>query len=568
MFTVPDKLKLLTYLQFISWFLAALIISYQHDLCVPPLNINPSSTYIRILSHDLLWLVLDINADMHHESEGKLPALTTLRRVSQVSSFWREVALSASSLWGKIINLNQLNQKTCYWRNEVLRRSGKSPLCVQRMTGKKKANSYFFAIILNDHWGRKRRLDLDPWGEIDYIGHQVAIDLFSQPAPFLEKFNVPTFYHSGVIGEGYRSFSDKAPCLRSFKHFITSGQMPSHLRAPWMPQLRSLFLTHRISARQLLNALSSTPLLEDLTARFQLTKDPNPTPLPVVMLPRLNRLYFDAAGAREWIDILSKLTPAVECSLRFVLTLDYSQSPLTAADISGAFSLLSDYFDRHFNTRENLSVGLHFMAHGFDLFDNETTPITRVESSETDLEAFDFLLALASTYPGSSLSSAFLGSICLHNWHKVETLDLLVENYLDYSNINFIKFLSSLTSLKLLVVRPRTLQLLLDSMFASPDVLLPCLRQLRYVPDKARPNSPVLGVFLTLRKRIGYPIDVLEITDFHVANRTFRYLDAILGLTVVWWFKGALKEYHCGSGTPEVLDFTHSKKYFNHEGRF
>ncbi|KDR74390.1 hypothetical protein GALMADRAFT_250306 [Galerina marginata CBS 339.88] len=518
------------------------------------------------LNNDLLWRILDINANMYHKSEEEIPALTTLRLTSQVSASWRELAISAASLWGSVINLNHLNQKKGHWRDEVLKRSKLSLLCVKGKTGSSLQSAEFFASILTDHWHRIRILDLEKSGNIEYIGVQVLITLFSRSAPFLENFTVPTLYSrpgsAPLIDDAFRIFSDNAPFLRNFKHFTV---MPSHIHAPWMSQLRRLVLIQPISAHKFIGALSSMSLLESLTATCHLIKDSRMNPLPVVTVSRLNQLYFNCnlATSTEWIHILSKITPATDCSLRFVFHLSNREAQLTATDMALAMSLLSNYSQRHFNTCKALSVGLLIKPTSIILLDTEKIAFSK---DDVGLDRFEFSLSQSSPFP-SRASPSVLESIGQCHWNSVETLKLSIEDPIGPSDINFIKFVSSLISLTSLTVWPRTLQLLSRIPTHLVSTLFPCLQDLCYITEEAQQSdSVILKPFLKLRKKVGRPISVLYLGGDYIQNQDFRFLDVYHDLTVVWWFydewqeRDQRMEYRCGSGKPGVLDFASKKR--------
>ncbi|KAF8910202.1 hypothetical protein CPB84DRAFT_1764891, partial [Gymnopilus junonius] len=54
--------------------------------------------------------------------------MTIARRTSQVCNMWRTVMLDSPSLWANIIDLRQSQG---HWREEVIRRTGTSPLSIR-----------------------------------------------------------------------------------------------------------------------------------------------------------------------------------------------------------------------------------------------------------------------------------------------------------------------------------------------------------------------------------------------------------------------------------------------------
>ncbi|KDR81100.1 hypothetical protein GALMADRAFT_136154 [Galerina marginata CBS 339.88] len=119
------------------------------------------------LNNDVLWYIFSVNAEMKQSPEGQTPALLTLRQTSQVCSHWRELSISSSSLWARVLNLNFLSQTRPDWREEVTRRAGTAALYIQA------SNLDFYQHrqwqlrwgvlrqLLNDHWARDRSLDVN-----------------------------------------------------------------------------------------------------------------------------------------------------------------------------------------------------------------------------------------------------------------------------------------------------------------------------------------------------------------------------------------------------------------------
>ncbi|KDR71570.1 hypothetical protein GALMADRAFT_159398 [Galerina marginata CBS 339.88] len=518
----------------------------------PRLTSRPEQNFA--LNQDLLWRILNINADMDLESEGRIPALTTLRRASQVSSFWRELVLSSPSLWGKVINLDHLNQETADWRGEVLRRAGESPLHLKGTTGITKKSAKFFASVLVDHWERIQILNLDPRGEINYIGAQLLVTLFSRPAPFLQSVTVPSLYFNKhlVVDDKYHLFSNKAPSLRHFKPF--SAEIPAHLEAPWIPQLRSFYLMHPVTSRQLLEAFATMPLLEKFTGKCYLTADPEANSLPAVTLCHLNQIIVDPGDSKEWINILSKITPAAACSLNFILSLR-SINPITTNELFVACRVLSTYSQRYFNIHKRHSICLRIAERLFNLYeiaDNLNAPPT---------SEFAFYLSLRCSPFPTHASSTFFSHLTLYPWDKVEYLILAIEDNPVPSDSNLIKTLSSLTSLQSLTLKTETLQLLVE---IPPDIgstLFPSLRQLNYSSLTPRgglhPDAlSALKQFLTSREALRRPIEALELQGYvhGMSEQDFQFLDAFVGLRVVWWVNGQKKEHVCGSMVSNVVD--------------
>jgi hypothetical protein len=116
------------------------------------------------LHHDLLWQIFAINTTLDLPKIGQnfrtcspYPSpLTTARHTSQVCASWRQLIIDSPSLWGNIIDLRSLQQKSDAWRNEVLIRTGNSDLSIFGNLGGegRKHMKEFLEKLLKNHWTR------------------------------------------------------------------------------------------------------------------------------------------------------------------------------------------------------------------------------------------------------------------------------------------------------------------------------------------------------------------------------------------------------------------------------
>ncbi|KDR76566.1 hypothetical protein GALMADRAFT_450883 [Galerina marginata CBS 339.88] len=117
------------------------------------------------LPQDILWYTFyfivqpPVNCTRNASEHS---ALISLRHLSHVCASWRGLLLASSSLWGMAIELDNLSQRTCHWRNEVLRRTGKSLLNIRCHIGSGALGvlDHFLASLLDEHWPRIRNLDI------------------------------------------------------------------------------------------------------------------------------------------------------------------------------------------------------------------------------------------------------------------------------------------------------------------------------------------------------------------------------------------------------------------------
>lgn len=167
---------------------------------------------IHKLPHDLLYYIFLTNT---HHVHRRIPrnfnsaptnqGLVTTRRCSQVCQEWRRIILSSSSLWGRLLDLNLLQQSTHHWREEVLRRTGTSAPIWITMTSYPEPIPQvvedFLFKVMNEHWNRIEVLDILIEGKTA-IAWTTGSDVFTRPAPTLREFSVrlePLISSNGFI---------------------------------------------------------------------------------------------------------------------------------------------------------------------------------------------------------------------------------------------------------------------------------------------------------------------------------------------------------------------------------
>ena len=110
--------------------LSSIILGHmEHAMGGPP---------IAKLDRDVLWQIFALNAVIEELPEGvytyndllRRSPLTTARHTSQVCASWGQLIIGSPSLWGSILDLEFLNQKSDTWRKEVLLRTGNSELSI------------------------------------------------------------------------------------------------------------------------------------------------------------------------------------------------------------------------------------------------------------------------------------------------------------------------------------------------------------------------------------------------------------------------------------------------------
>ena len=91
---------------------------------------------------------------------NKPPVLRDVKSISQLCRLWREIVVGWSSLWGRVISLDELNQVRDDWRTEVLRRTKTPALHIFGILEDMRT-LYFVLSLMDTQWSRVRRLELD-----------------------------------------------------------------------------------------------------------------------------------------------------------------------------------------------------------------------------------------------------------------------------------------------------------------------------------------------------------------------------------------------------------------------
>ena len=164
------------------------------------------------LSQELLWYIFSVNAEMEplERESHNIPAINTLRHTSQVCSAWRDLALDAQSLWGRVIDFNCLRHEE--WRDEVMRRTGTSPLFVQcgrehwGLPGCPDFEDNVISI-LSENWTRLRSLKMKFLRSqaTDYENDRAIWSLLERPATALEVFELSLCFPAHQRSEEHTS---------------------------------------------------------------------------------------------------------------------------------------------------------------------------------------------------------------------------------------------------------------------------------------------------------------------------------------------------------------------------
>ncbi|KDR86175.1 hypothetical protein GALMADRAFT_132757 [Galerina marginata CBS 339.88] len=480
-------------------------------------NISSAKPPILKLHNDILWWIFWLNADMEDEAEEEdtIAAIDTLRYSSQVCSVWRHVILSFSSLWGQVINLSHLEHDD--WREEVLRRTGRSLLSVLWVyPGAGRLSENLAAEILRSYWNRIRWLELDftsiRWGNNFNIAQ--FWEIFQRPSEVLEAFRV--FFHrkdrnpSLIISPSdFVVFNNLAPALRVF----FAPNIKFKLDAPWLGNIRFLALNGQVSAYDVIQAIPHMPLLEcltDETSAIACSGDARHAlfSLPQITAPSIKEIILlSYKDMGRYMDFLAQIKPAAGCYLTFSHTgLTPDAKTLTLAnEVLYTYSRCCDFPNANYIS--------------LDLDDNHFNVEVQV--------------------PGKG---QFCFEIRPHQSFRCNVVEAL------FAALPSVEFQE-------LTVNPETLEFLLNlpgDILALSFPVLHTVEIPRYLMEE---ELSTIKQFLTSRISIGRPVGVLSIPiDLNCyKDSDLRSLEELTGLTIILQYGGKKHEHTCGNGCVEDL---------------
>ncbi|KDR84555.1 hypothetical protein GALMADRAFT_237461 [Galerina marginata CBS 339.88] len=496
------------------------------------LDSNPPSFRIHLTDHsgpivnldnDTLWYIFSLSANMelHFEQpEDTVPALLTLRYISQICSSWRELAIESPSLWSRVLDVNLLSQEGADWRNEVIRRTGTALLDV-------KAQNYDPSLplalnslewLLNAHWSRIRSLvlaldnlnfspDEEPW-----------FRLFGRPAPSLEIF---IFLGEFFTPPTFVLFSNTAPALRS----LSAAHMRLNLTTFRTPKLCHLVIHSPVSTLDLLNALSQMPVLESLETDSHQPFIPvqvAQNPLPVATLPRLTQIKFEVVDCADVsLSVLAHIIPAKGCLLHFFAT--YQEE--TPGDHTG--TILSTYL-KHYSTGFSPITNLKLAFYEKLIIFNLVKPSAKGFSFGLNSDAGNF---------SEHIISVLFSAVSTIGLITIKTLTLN-HSIKDAYSKRFTEFIFALVSVEELRISNFSLNLLHTRLLSSKVVAFPRLKAIYLDSVYGLDQLSEVAELVNGRMELGVPLKTLTLsmevglsTSGHDEIQTFR--NAVVGVNVI-----------------------------------
>ncbi|KAF9475193.1 hypothetical protein BDN70DRAFT_884007 [Pholiota conissans] len=526
---------------------------------------------------DLLWNIFSLNStDTSWYSHSERSPLTTTRKCSQVCVLWRQIIVDSPSIWGNCMDLDLLGQERSDWRDEVLRRTGSAPLCVQARYAKAVRSNTdihkFLVDLIDAHWERIQVFDIHVQSRKTLNDARVW-SAFSRPAPNLRMFSLSSSNKISIetIARPFPKhslhlFSDKAPVLGHFSLYDTTIVMPISVH-PFPPALLSGNLRHlslhqptAFAAIDLLTACEQMPHLEVLQIVISrlIADDPQNEYMyshRKINLPSLKTITVAGPGLEIYPAFFGRIITHPGCSLSVDTTLSRTGTEFPETKTA--------------NVREMLRVFLQYSNGFLNYYQEGQNEVA--ELSLSILQGFFKFTSYRNRYYFRMLGTR-QEEIPQHILDMVLTtmaalkfscaIDKLILNMSfinpEISNATSLKLFQALGSVKELTTSLRTLSdihrvALFENAVLFPSLKVLYLRGLQRIRNKEQLMKP----FLVSRHNAA-PIEVLDLTRSRGLLGDLRFLDELTGLKLVWMENRVLHEYICGSGNLEVLSFRNS----------
>ncbi|KDR66052.1 hypothetical protein GALMADRAFT_259878 [Galerina marginata CBS 339.88] len=504
-------------------------------------NISIANPPIFKLHDDLLWLIFWLNADMEGEAQGKdeIAAIDTLRYSSQVCSGWRQIILSFPSLWGQVVNLSHLEQDD--WREEVLRRTGKSLLSVLWGSQRQACLSVDVAAgLLRRHWGRIRSLDFNFTSSYYTEGFNIAQfwEIFCRPSEVLEIFRVifervdrectPILSPSNFV-----VFNNVAPALRVFY----APNIEFNLDAPWLENLRYLALSGPVSAYKVVQAIQHMPRLEclvDGTFNAIASTGDSLSSQPQISAPSIKEIVLVShSDLGPYMDFLAQIKPAAGCYLTF----RHTGVTFNAKALALASRVVYNY-SRCCDLPSAIDICLDLYCHRF-IF------MAQIPRKGQFCFRLTYFIKLR-----REIFEALFEALPSVKFPDVKTLMFGISPlFLKPSDRRIAQFILSVPSVETLATNPETLGFLLN---LPSDVLalsFPVLHTVKFARSIQPEELSNIKQFLTSRISTGRPVDILSF-PLPTIDRGFdtdlRSLDEFTGLTIILQYGDHENKHICG----------------------
>ncbi|KAF9554164.1 hypothetical protein CPC08DRAFT_727367 [Agrocybe pediades] len=218
------------------------------------------------LPPELFWKIFMINTERGNEpltltDSDSDHRLDTARRCSQVCRLWRTLLLQFSSIWGRLLHIQNFERTTDTWRVIVASRIGDASLCITGYVTD--STRPFIFAILQEKWRNVQELEIKD----DNLYDEEVLPTWSflgREAPKLEAFELwADIYHTNPsrIFPFSPLFGNTAPRLKIFKLW---EPFQFSLPTPWMANLHSVAFVGPLNGPLILSALKCMPSLREL----------------------------------------------------------------------------------------------------------------------------------------------------------------------------------------------------------------------------------------------------------------------------------------------------------------
>ena len=468
------------------------------------------------LCEDVLWHIFDMNtpSDDHFlnpDATGdEIHSLTTARHTSQVCSDWRAIILESPSVWANSLRLEDLNQRSNYWRKEVLRRTGSCLLSIHGSFVRRYVAQEFLMCLLEHHWPRFRRICIRAKWTTIFCDRRWCT--FTSPAPNLEILGIHFERERDTPSLSFfrKLFDGNAPRLHTFSASLVDFQ----IQHGSFSELWSLELTGTIVSPAILPVLQGMNSLRLLKLVNQeiLFEFNRKSKHPRIKLPKLRNLHIDA-DMRNFLTIARHIHPPQQCKIALIIN-DISDrySPRTWRTLGQCFhAYYRCIMDQHPINTLSISIqdycfSIRNRRHNEDISSPED-PLFSFQIEWIDDESWD------------NISNLILHSVLSVDPLPVKTFNMLMEfEATDLSIDEYLtELLYSLISVEVLYGNSLTLKLISDiedqndgrNLFLRLNTLV---LEEEYCGD----SENAIQLFVQRRIKAGLPVRSIDLTEAYI----------------------------------------------------
>ncbi|PPR06705.1 hypothetical protein CVT26_001371 [Gymnopilus dilepis] len=507
--------------------------------------------FISTLLEDVLWRIFLVIVSRTEDAPSRTyeydapsgwdnrPVNVTWR-CAQVCHRWRELLLNAPSLWGRLIDLDAFSSMGSRQKDEIMRRTGESPLIVKGGVFIARAHERdYFMFLLQHHWPRVESLRIRISGT--RLLEKSAWDILYQPAPRLRNIHVHSRdgFDLAPSQADMHLFENEAPQLEAFGSWKLNVMLQPELR--WLSVIRRLDISYsqKMTISDWLEALKQMPRLESLSL-LKALPDPSDASTSVsVHLPYLTKIDL-TGGLRACTVLMEQIFPSKQCRLS-LNTFD-EEEPIRTPDMALARKTLSRYLRNFLESYRPATFALALYSIGFRLADK--APLRDVD------EASIFVDISSTSIQSSDTIFSLLQALSSCDSNCVKTLELDAAASFGQWDQAAITLLQNLENVESIVADLSALKVLGDEA-AGHSTIFPNLRKIKALKSMGYEDIFQYGEellpLLLAKKMSGMPIESLDLAGWGGVEG-LEVFDAVEGLKIFYYEDIVLREYHCGAG--------------------